>query len=114
MKAWMIDEAKLRRKLRELGHTGRRAGDRYVFAAVRIWAARPGQALVAELYEAVGREVGVSGKAAEKSMRQAMLAAWRWRHEQSLTEYLEDLRPPTLGAYVAGLAFECQAEGDGR
>lgn len=106
-----INHEKLERILLELGIGCRRKGAQHLRVAVELWAERPGQRLVTELYPAVAARTGTTPRAAERAMRCSLIDAWGHADWYGKTAYFGSTRPPMLGEFIAVLAMLCSEEG---
>lgn len=99
-----MDEILLR-----LGFSRKLSGTRYLHHAIRLFAKDPQQMLTKELYAAVGQQFHASSSQVERSIRNAIAAAWGCRDERIWLRYFptgEDgtVRRPTNGELITRLS----------
>lgn len=99
-----LDEILLR-----LGFSRKLSGTRYLRQAIRLFTRDPQQMLTKELYTAVGQLFQVSSSQVERSIRNAIAAAWRNRDEKVWLRYFPTgengiVRRPTNGELITRLS----------
>lgn len=99
-----MDEILLR-----LGFSQKLSGTRYLRHAIRLFAKDPQQMLTKELYAAVGQSFHATSPQVERSIRNAIAAAWGCRDEKIWLRYFPTgengtVRRPTNGELITRLS----------
>lgn len=91
--------------LTSLSVKSKHVGFHYLLEAILAYAKHPEQSFTKELYPAIGKPSGRSGKLVERSIRSALDSAWAQREEAVWLRYFPAApRRPTAAAFITALA----------
>lgn len=113
----MIDYAKLKRTLKDLGHVWDMKGTLMILEAVPLWDWKNPPMLTKQLYPAIAESWRSTPQRVERCMRHSIEVAWLRGNEVLQAEIFGfSISPatgkPTVGQYIASLYDYCSVSGN--